>query len=516
MKQKDAAPKRKGFGLFLIAALALLIAAALVLGIPGLAAMRGSRAAQAGDYVQAEAAYRDAAGHGLFNRLFHAEEKAQALHPAACYQQGETALAEGRFEEALAFFTEAGEYRDAAGRAAETCYAQGEAALAEGRFEAAMNAFTAAGSYRDAAARLPETSFRAGQALLAEGRFRDAAAAFLAAGDCEGAEEQLFACLADAAREAVEAGDLALAEEYLALAKDHPDAKIRGEIRLYLARGCAEAGQLEEALKHLSSVNYDKDDQALRDYEAQTRYLLGLACLDAGDFDAAQRQFAQLAGYEDADHLAQSARLGKVLLLSDEEDWFHLAYEAEQLDLSRLDDEELGRYQTRLYDDAALCEGRGDIVTAFSLYRLSGKGDFQERMDACNELYIAAPRELRFSNEESGQLQINRLTALYFRGEVSFTFDCTVTVDDAIIHAYLLPRVPGPDDVPYLYTAQLVPQGTSTVSLSLAIGHITNPDTYLKLMLHSRNQEDGPVSYAELSWTEAAELDTDLYGRVIP
>ena len=516
MNQKDAAPKRKGFGLLLLAALALLIAAAVLLGIPGLAARRGSQAAQAGDPVQAETAYREAAGYGLFDQLFHAREKAEALHPAACWQQGEAALAEGRYEEALAFFAEAGDYENAAGRISEIRYTQAEQALAEGRWEEALAFFTQAGDYRDAAARLPETRFLAGQAMLAEGRFRDAAAAFLAAGDYDGAREQLLGCLADAAREAVEAGGIAEAEEFLRLAEDGPDPKLKGEIHLYLTRGCIEAGQLQEALKHLGSVNYDKNDQALRDYETETRYLLGLACLDAGDFDAAQRQFAQLAGYEDADHLAQSARLGKVLLLSDEEDWFHLIYEAEQLDLSRLDDEELDRYQTRLYDDAALCEGRGDIVTAFSLYRLSGKGDFQERMDACNELYIATPRELKFSNEESGQLQINRLTGLYSHGEVTFTFDCTVTVDNAIIHAYLLPRVPEPDDIPYLYTAQLVPKGTSTVSLSLAIGHITNPDTYPKLMLHSRNQEEGPVSYAELSWTEAAELDTDLYGRVIP
>lgn len=513
MKQTDAAPKRKPIRLLPIALLAVLIAAAILLGVPGLAARRGGEAAQAGDYVLAEAEYRSAAGHGLFNRLFHAEEKALALHPAACYQQGEAALAEGRFAEALAFFTEAGDYRDAAARIPEVQYLQGEKALEEGLYEEALEAFTAAGSYEDAAERIPEISLRAGQALLAEGRFRDAAATFLAAGDYEDAREQLFGCLAGAAREAVEAGEVARAEEYLALAEDAPNPKLRGEIHLYLTRGCTEAGDLAAALKHLGSVNYDTADQALLDYETQTRYLLGLACLDAREYDAAERQFLYLGEYEDAAHLLQSARLGKVRLLSEAQDWPRLIAEGEKLDPALLDAEERELWQNMLYDDAAGCDARDDLPSAFALYRLSGKGDFQARMDDCNERYIAAPRELRFFNEDSSRIEITRLTARYHAAHVTFELSYTIAEDLVIVSGTYVPRILLPGEELHSDYNNILEPGSSTLSFDLIYSWMSDPSYTVSIRLTPwTDEEEPPVSGADLSWQESIDLGSDLYG----
>ena len=93
--------------------LAVLIAAAILLGLPGLSAMRAKKAAEAGDYRTAIAAYQEAAEHSVFNLFFHADEKAESLVPALHYREGEEALGEERYLDAVACFEAAGDYEDA-------------------------------------------------------------------------------------------------------------------------------------------------------------------------------------------------------------------------------------------------------------------------------------------------------------------------------------------------------------------------------------------------------------------
>ena len=66
----------------LVLPLPLLLAAVLLLGIPGYSAGRAAQAAQAGNYARAREYYREAAEHRLFNALFHADEKADRMAAA--------------------------------------------------------------------------------------------------------------------------------------------------------------------------------------------------------------------------------------------------------------------------------------------------------------------------------------------------------------------------------------------------------------------------------------------------
>ncbi len=115
--EKAKARRKKTGKLAALAAAALVVAAAILLGIPGLSAIQAGKAADGGDYIDAMEKYRSAADWGLFNALFHSDEKADALIPAAHYQEGEEALAEGRYEDALASFEAAGDYEDAPSQA---------------------------------------------------------------------------------------------------------------------------------------------------------------------------------------------------------------------------------------------------------------------------------------------------------------------------------------------------------------------------------------------------------------
>ena len=115
----------------------LLVAAAILLGIPGLSAIQAKKAADAGDYIGAVEKYRSAAGWDLFENLFHPGDKAEALVPAARYQEGEAALVEGRYEDAFAAFEAAGHYEDAAERRSECLTGAFYAYLEAGELEKA-------------------------------------------------------------------------------------------------------------------------------------------------------------------------------------------------------------------------------------------------------------------------------------------------------------------------------------------------------------------------------------------
>ncbi len=94
--EKAKIKRKKTRKLLALAAAALVVAAVILLGIPGLSAIQAGKAADAGDYIDAMEKYRSAAGWGIFNALFHPDEKADALIPSAHYHEGEEALAQGR------------------------------------------------------------------------------------------------------------------------------------------------------------------------------------------------------------------------------------------------------------------------------------------------------------------------------------------------------------------------------------------------------------------------------------
>ena len=405
-KAEKAKAKRKKAGKIvgITVPAALLIAAAILLGIPGLSAMQAKKAADAGDYIGAVEKYRSAAGWGLFNALFHPDEKAVSLEPAARYQEGEAALAEGRYGDALAAFEAAGDYEDADEQILAVHYQEGEAAFAEGRYADAVAAFEAAGDYKDA----PERRI----ACLTE-----AIDAYVKAGELEKAIE---AC--------VETGALEKATELL---KAFPGGEERNRLTLVIAQGYLDAGDYEEVFRLLSRTR--NSDPELKERERRIRYAAAVGVYEKGNYSEAEQQMTKISGYREADRYIALCRAALAEEAAQSGNYSLALRLAKTVSLSELSSEEEERVRGSFYDWAKKIETTGktaeDYEMAFALYEISGKGDYQTRMNACNQKYIKTPRQLTNSRGDAGNnnFRILSVSALYGGGKVTFHVEYTAS-----------------------------------------------------------------------------------------
>ncbi len=121
----------------------------------------------------------------------------KVIMPNAKYKEAEGYLAAEQYEDAIAVFTELGNYQDAADRVVEAkkekTYAAAEALLAAKDFTAAMETFASLGSYRDAADRVADTQtafetwkaeqYSAAESMVANGDYDNASDVFAKLGD---------------------------------------------------------------------------------------------------------------------------------------------------------------------------------------------------------------------------------------------------------------------------------------------------------------------------------------------
>lgn len=101
------------------------------------------------------------------------------------YQLAMQAEADGRYARAYAEYTDLGEYKDCADKAArfENEYAAATALLAEGEYDNAKSAFEALKDYADAEKMAKESVYQKGKKQLADGQFDEAKATFEALED---------------------------------------------------------------------------------------------------------------------------------------------------------------------------------------------------------------------------------------------------------------------------------------------------------------------------------------------
>ncbi len=98
----------------------------------------------------------------------------KVIIPASNYRKAESLRANGRYEEAVAAFKNAGDYSDAATQIKATYYAEGEVKRAAGEWTEAVEAFKNAGDYSDAAMQIKETEYQKAQALYASADYANA------------------------------------------------------------------------------------------------------------------------------------------------------------------------------------------------------------------------------------------------------------------------------------------------------------------------------------------------------
>ncbi len=115
----------------------------------------------------------------------------KVIIPASNYRKAESLRANGRYEEAVAAFTNAGDYSDAATQIMVTYYAEGEAKREAGEWTEAVEAFKNAGDYSDAATQIKATYYAEGEAKRDAGEWTEAVKAFKNAGDYSDAATQI-------------------------------------------------------------------------------------------------------------------------------------------------------------------------------------------------------------------------------------------------------------------------------------------------------------------------------------
>lgn len=183
--------------------------------------------------AQREASYQDALkkqGEGLYDEAIAIFTELGDYSDAATqvlkchYLQAEFQLGLKNYAAADAAFKAAGEYSNAAGRIGEGYYTHAEALLNQKKYDEASTAFKSAGAYKDAADRAKEAIYLKAEALLAEKKYDDASAAFKSAGTCKDASSRVNEPYYVKAQDLLAAGDYAGAAEAFGKAGSYSDA----------------------------------------------------------------------------------------------------------------------------------------------------------------------------------------------------------------------------------------------------------------------------------------------------
>ena len=126
----------------------------------------------------------------VFTQLGDYAEARMQIAPTK-YLQAEALRENGQYGEAIAVFTQLGDYAEARMQIAPTKYLQAEALRENGQYGEAIDVFTELGDYSDAAAQIAETKYQQAIALRETGKYKSAIAAFTELGDYGDAEAQI-------------------------------------------------------------------------------------------------------------------------------------------------------------------------------------------------------------------------------------------------------------------------------------------------------------------------------------
>ena len=564
-EQKAAARKKakKVRRILLLTVLpALLITAIALLGIPGFYTLQAKSAAKSGDYVTAVEKYESAARFGLFDRLFQVSGEQARLTPASHYQRGEEALAAGDYAGALAAFAEAGNYSDAAQRIPDVYYRQGEAAAAAGDYAQAVEAFKEAGDYEDADQRILDVYYRQGEAALAAGDYAQAVEAFKEAGDYKDAADKLkqgMLCLAD---QACAAGDYRTAYELYLAADEQPEDKevwyacclgalksyvdegdldtalkvlkkvrsseTKAAMYAYLGRGYVDAGDYMRALSYLPLVSSSDPDTLSIQRDAY--YRAGIGLYEQGKYSSAETCFlsdfgasytSEPSDYMDSLRYWQLCQIEQMKQKLDEGDYSRALIYGGKVDPATLSDEESAAFADTLYQYAAAAKRNGSYASAFSLYEMSRKDNYLQKMEECNQAYIREPKSfydhpmyeaaIVFSHTGGSACEITDALWLYSGGTLTVTLQFRTTRD---LEYYIIRWEDG-DGYGYTYANGSVKKDASSLSLDFPVSAAKGYNS-IEFFLEYNS---GNYWYVESLYLESLffeTVDLDLYGNKIP
>lgn len=247
--EKEPSPSRlERFGALVVAnkvrimvscCVAIIVAAALFVGIPAFHFHQGEQALADGDYERAVEEYELASWFGPTQERIHGaarERMAEKDYETAAflfgrsrrlgakerkaYCEGMVAYGEGNLQDAADLFAEAGEVEAAPEMLRRTSYEYGIELMAEGRYESAITRFVTADVYPGASEALVEANYNRGRQLMDALNYSDARDHFAAAGSYGDAEAWVKTCdqIPDllSAEEDYEDGNLSAAQQAFA------------------------------------------------------------------------------------------------------------------------------------------------------------------------------------------------------------------------------------------------------------------------------------------------------------
>ena len=481
-EKKAAAKKKTGRSVraVVLSLLSLVLVAALVLlGIPGALQLLADRAAKEGDYISAVSRYELAARSPLFTMLADPAKKVARLRSAARYQAGEEALLDGRYTDAVDAFRAAGGYGDAEAQLLVAQLGQAEQALAAGDYLTAYTSYVAVG-------KKAEDRELWDQCCLAGVK------ACAAADDVPGAE---------AAMRGISSRSTVRLEASVALAEAYLRAEKFSSVRNLLLRISIPDGEL-------------------RDQKDSLLYQAAVGLYEAEQYSSAQDIFVRLADYEGAAHMAQLCQLGHLRALRDQGAYALFLTHTRQLDTSLLTGEELDSFSELLYDSAQQARSDGEYATAFTMFQMSKWKDYESKMAACNASYISTPKSLTkgqpgakgatiyHSLDKYGELK--DVTWIYADGKLTLELSYTANADLCIylwsVNGNLYSTIRGPVGAK---------KGSSSYTLSFALSDLSGY-SQLELELYYPNYNYWCGDSISLNPSTFKDADKDLYGDPIP
>lgn len=122
------------------------------------------------------------------------------LQPLFSYNKAVELKDDGRYQEAIAAFTDLKDYKDSPDQITECRYLEAKQMLADGKFDEAIAAFTALDSYKDSRDQIAQCDYERAQKLFDEGSYDEAKSYFASLGDYKDSADRVTDCDYSAAK----------------------------------------------------------------------------------------------------------------------------------------------------------------------------------------------------------------------------------------------------------------------------------------------------------------------------
>lgn len=214
--------------------------------------------------------------------------------PEQNYHAAAALLEDGKYDEAVAAFTEMGDYSDSADRILEAKYRKAAALLESGKYDEAMAAFEEIVDYEDSADQITEAKYRKALKTFESGAYNDALLQLEPMEDYKEAAEKIELCYFNLGMKAVEADDLKTA------AADYKH--VGGDLALQMQEAFCDKGVAiyaegdeAHAVEYFDLVT----EEALLPKIDAAYYEHGLKLVEEKEYDEATAIFEKLGDYED-------------------------------------------------------------------------------------------------------------------------------------------------------------------------------------------------------------------------